>query len=86
MKMKLDRWIALVALSGLIAACNGGGEVPAAEEEPVGEAQSALTCQDFCSNYLQQCTFSCPPDDPWLSSNPCVDQCYEYYRYCIAGC
>lgn len=85
MTVKLDRWIALMALSGLMAACNAGGEAPAAEEQ-VGEAESALTCEGACSQQLQECTRTCPPDDPWLPSNPCLDQCYEYYGYCLDAC
>jgi hypothetical protein len=45
MTIKLDRWIALVALSGLMAACYAGGEAPTAEEQ-VGEVSEAL-CEGY---------------------------------------
>jgi hypothetical protein len=87
MMKKANRWMALVALSGMMAACYGGGEAPApAPEEEVGEAEAALSCQSECQQMLWECTWSCPPDDPWLPSNPCVDQCYEFYGYCLDGC
>jgi hypothetical protein len=71
----------------MIAACYGGGEPSEApEEENTGEAEAALTCEDWCSDRLMECTWECPPDDPWLPSNPCIDQCYMYYSYCINDC
>ena len=91
-----NRWMALVVLSVSVgmAACYGGGEAPDADDAvgeaeadaPFGEAEGALTCQGWCFDRLQECRDACPPDDPWLSTNPCLDRCYEYYGYCLDDC
>lgn len=87
MMMTRKYWLALVALSGMVAACYGGGEVPVEgvqgeEEEVTGEAEGALTCEQECQATLTSCTFSCPPDDPSLPTNYCLDDCYSGYQQC----
>lgn len=85
MTMKINRWIVLAALSAMVAACYGGDELPAPEDE-TGEAEAALTCEGGCYTQLRDCTRVCPPDDPSLPTNYCLDDCYAQYNACLDGC